>query len=48
MARGRSVVAVVHTVAFDGIEVCPVQVQVQIASGLPAFSMVGLLDKAVA
>ncbi len=41
-------VAVVHTVAFSGIEVCPVQVQVQIASGLPAFSIVGLPDKAVA
>ncbi|MBN2751270.1 MAG: YifB family Mg chelatase-like AAA ATPase [Rhodospirillaceae bacterium] len=41
-------VAVVHTVAFSGIEVCPVEVQVQIASGLPAFSVVGLPDKAVA
>jgi magnesium chelatase family protein len=37
-----------HTVAFSGIEVCPVEAQVQIASGLPAFSVVGLPDKAVA
>jgi len=42
------VVALVHTVAFAGVEVCPVEVQVQIASGLPAFSVVGLPDKAVA
>lgn len=41
-------VALVHTVAFAGIEVCPVEVQVQIASGLPAFTVVGLPDKAVA
>ncbi len=38
----------VHTVAFSGIEVCPVEAQVQIAPGLPAFSVVGLPDKAVA
>lgn len=41
-------VALVHTVAFSGIDVCPVEVQVQIANGLPAFSVVGLPDKAVA
>ena len=41
---------VVHvaTVAFQGIEAVPVDVQVQIASGLPAFTVVGLPDKAVA
>ena len=36
-----------HTVAFQGIEVRPVEVQVQMASGLPAFILVGLPDKAV-
>ena len=40
--------AQVTTVAFDGIEARAVQVQVQIASGLPAFTIVGLPDKAVA
>ncbi len=39
--------AQVKTVAFDGIEARPVDVQVQIAPGLPAFSVVGLPDKAV-
>ena len=41
-------VARVNTVAFQGIEVRPVDVQVQIANGLPAFTIVGLPDKAVA
>jgi magnesium chelatase family protein len=40
-------VARIHTVAFQGIEVLPIEVQVQMASGLPAFVMVGLPDKAV-
>ncbi|GAB4171504.1 MAG: YifB family Mg chelatase-like AAA ATPase [Thalassobaculales bacterium] len=38
----------VATVAFQGIGVQPVDVQVQLASGLPAFAVVGLPDKAVA
>ena len=38
----------VATVAFRGIEAVPVDVQVQIAPGLPAFTLVGLPDKAVA
>ncbi len=38
----------VATVTFEGIEARPVDVQVQVASGLPAFSIVGLPDKAVA
>lgn len=38
----------VQTVAFQGIEAVPVDVQVQIAPGLPAFNVVGLPDKAVA
>jgi magnesium chelatase family protein len=42
------VVARTNTVAFQGIDVIDVDVQVQIAPGLPAFSVVGLGDKAVA
>ncbi len=38
----------IATFAFAGIEAVPVEVQVQISSGLPAFLMVGLPDKAVA
>ena len=38
----------VTTVAFEGIEARPVDVQVQIAPGSPAFIVVGLPDKAVA
>ncbi|NNF78808.1 MAG: ATP-binding protein, partial [Rhizobiales bacterium] len=38
----------VATVAFRGIDAVPVDVQVQISSGLPAFTLVGLPDKAVA
>jgi predicted ATPase with chaperone activity len=41
------VVARVNTVAFQGIEAVPVEAQVTIASGLPAFTVVGLPDKAV-
>lgn len=41
-------VARVNTVAFQGIDVLPVDVQVQISGGIPAFSIVGLPDKAVA
>jgi magnesium chelatase family protein len=37
----------VATVAFEGVEARPVDVQVQITSGLPAFNLVGLADKAV-
>lgn len=45
---GPSMVTRVHTVAFRGIEAVPVDVQVQLAPGLPAFTIVGLPDKAVA
>jgi magnesium chelatase family protein len=38
----------VATVAFEGIEAEPVDVQVQIANGNVAFTLVGLPDKAVA
>jgi magnesium chelatase family protein len=41
-------VARINSFAFRGIDVVPVDVQVQIASGLPAFTIVGLPDKAVA
>jgi hypothetical protein len=41
-------VARVNTVAFQGIDVLDVDVQVQITRGLPSFSVVGLPDKAVA
>ena len=37
----------VTTVAFEGIEARAVDVQVQVAPGLPAFYVVGLADKAV-
>src|SRR5690242_224097 len=37
----------VATVAFQGIEARAVDVQVQVAPGLPAFNVVGLPDKAV-
>lgn len=38
----------ITTVAFQGIQAVPVDVQVQIANGLPAFNIVGLADKTVA
>ncbi|MFP4098593.1 MAG: YifB family Mg chelatase-like AAA ATPase [Alphaproteobacteria bacterium] len=41
-------VARVNTVAFQGIEVKAVDVQVQLSNGLPSFNIVGLPDKAVA
>lgn len=40
-------VAHIKTVAFQGIEAVEVDVQVQLRSGLPAFMIVGLPDKAV-
>ena len=44
---GVFVVQRVSTVAFEGIEARAVDVQVQVAPGLPAFAIVGLPDKAV-
>ncbi len=41
-------VARVSTVAFEGVEARPVDVQVHIAGGAVAFTVVGLGDKAVA
>ena len=41
-------VARAQTVAFHGIDARPVDVQVHMSAGLPAFTVVGLPDKAVA
>mgnify|MGYP001433521256 CR=1 FL=1 len=41
-------VAHINTLAFQGVDVLEVDVQVHIGSGLPAFAIVGLPDKAVA
>ena len=41
-------VARVNTVAFQGVDVVDVDVQVHMGAGLPAFQVVGLADKAVA
>ena len=38
----------INTVTFSGLDVLDVDLQVQISSGLPAFTIVGLPDKAVA
>lgn len=40
-------VARVQTISFQGVDVKDVSVEVQISSGLPAFTIVGLPDKAV-
>jgi magnesium chelatase family protein len=40
-------VARVRTVAFEGVDVRPIDAQVQISGGMPAFTLVGLPDKAV-
>ena len=46
-ARNR-MVSRVHTVTFDGIDVREIDCQVQLSSGIVAFNVVGLPDKAVA
>ena len=46
-AMAATMVARAHTVAFLGVEARPVEVQCAIAAGLPAFTIVGLPDKAV-
>ncbi|SMX29967.1 Competence protein ComM [Pelagimonas phthalicica] len=40
-------VAQAYTVAFEGVDARPVEVQCAVTPGLPAFSIVGLPDKAV-
>ena len=41
-------IARVRTMAFLGLDVADVDVEVQLGSGLPSFTIVGLADKAVA
>lgn len=41
-------VARIQTIAFQGVDVQPIDVEVQISNGMPAFTIVGLPDKAVA
>lgn len=41
-------VARINTVAFQGVDTLDIDVQVHMANGLPAFTVVGLPDKAVA
>ena len=43
----RVTIARIQSFAFSGIEAVPVEVQVQISPGVPAFLVVGLPDKAV-
>ena len=38
----------VHTIAFNGLSTLDVDLQLQITSGMPAFTIVGLPDKTVA
>ena len=40
--------ASIKTVAFVGVSAIEIDVQIQIINGLPAFTIVGLPDKAVA
>lgn len=47
VAGGHRMIARAYTVAFEGIEARPVEVQCAVTLGLPSFSIVGLPDKAV-
>ncbi|MFK7744213.1 MAG: YifB family Mg chelatase-like AAA ATPase [Roseobacter sp.] len=40
-------VSLTYSVAFRGVDACPVEVQCALSPGLPGFSIVGLPDKAV-
>jgi magnesium chelatase family protein len=40
--------ATIRTMAFNGIDTIPVDVQVHLSNGMPGFAIVGLADKAVA
>ncbi|MBN7785995.1 YifB family Mg chelatase-like AAA ATPase [Ponticoccus gilvus] len=42
-----AITALTHTVAFEGIEARPVEVQCAVSAGMPGFAIVGLPDKAV-
>jgi magnesium chelatase family protein len=46
--RSRAMTASVHTIAFQGVDAVPIDVQVHLAPGQNAFSVVGLPDKSVA
>jgi magnesium chelatase family protein len=46
--KKQLMVATIHTIAFQGLDVRDIDVQVQLLSGLPAVHIVGLPDKAVA
>ena len=46
--KGQNMTARIGTVAFQGIDTLAIDVQVQLTNGLPAFTIVGLPDKAVA
>ena len=46
--RDSRMVAIARTVAYLGLEARSVEVQCQVAAGVPAFIVVGLPDKAVA
>jgi magnesium chelatase family protein len=48
MKQAALTIARVRTVAFRGLEVADVDVEVQLSAGLPSFTIVGLPDKAVA
>ena len=41
-------IARINTVAFNGLSILDVDLQIQVSNGLPAFTIVGLPDKAVA
>ena len=38
----------INTIAFDGMDVLDVDLQLQMTSGIPAFTIVGLPDKTIA
>ena len=38
----------IRTMAFNGIDTIPVDVQVHLSNGMPSIAVVGLADKAVA
>lgn len=38
----------INTIAFNGLEILDVDLQIQISSGMPAFTIVGLPDKTIA
>ena len=47
MPYTNPMVAKIDTVAFEGLQIKPVDVQVMLMGGLPSFTIVGLPDKAV-